>query len=149
MGNPNRGYNVTHIIDEISSILGMAKIRNVGLIGVGNLGRAILSYFVGRRPDLPIVASFDNDKDKQGRVISGCHCLSIEKLEETIAAKEIKIILLAMPPERVQELVNRCIAVGIKSFVNFSHIPLRVPAHVFVENIDITLTIEKAGHFAD
>lgn len=149
MGNPNRGYLIAHLIHEISSLLGTAHIRPVGLIGVGNLGRALLSYFVGRRPDLPISATFDSDPEKNGRVISGCRCYAMDQLEKIVIEKEIKIIILAVPAEVVQKIVNSCVKQGVKSFINFTHVPLKVPPHIFVENIDITLMIEKAAYFVE
>lgn len=149
MGNPNKGYNVAHLISEISLLLGTSKVKNVGIVGVGNLGRALLSYFVGRREDLPIVASFDQDSNVVGRHISGCPCHSVNEIKDVIKEKNIQIVIMAIPLSEVQGVTDECVEAGIKSFINFTHLPLKVPESVFVENIDITLVVEKSAYFAE
>lgn len=148
IGNPRKGYNISETVNEISKILGSAEVQKIALFGVGNLGRAILSYFVGRLPDLPIVASFDKNPEIAGRVIAGCRCYNIEEAEEVLKKENVEIAILTIPPENVQNLVDQLLALNVKSFLNFTHVPLKVPDGVFVENLDITLTIEKAAYFA-
>ena len=73
-GSPSRGYNVRELMEAIGAFLDAPAGQRVALVGVGNLGRAILAFFGGRRPKLSIVAAFDVDPLKVDRVIHGCRC---------------------------------------------------------------------------
>lgn len=146
IGNPNKGYNISALIDEISAILGGAKLTPVALVGVGHLGRALLTYFSGKRPELPVVCSFDSDPEKHGRVISGTPCFSTKELKAKLKQYKVKVVILAIPHTEVDSILDVILAAGIKGFVNFTNIPLRVPEGVFVENLDISSTIEQVAY---
>jgi len=148
-GNPRKGYKIIDIINEIGQILGSAVIKNVAVVGVGNLGRAIICYFTGKRADLPMVAAFDVDQNIVGKTMNGCPCFHLSDAGRIIQEKNIEIMVLAVPINVTQDIVETMVKLGIKSFVNFAHVPLKVPSDVFVENIDITLSIEKAAYFAN
>ena len=148
IGNPRKGYKVSQIIEQISAILGKTKVQKIAIFGVGNLGRAILSYFSGKMLDLPIVAAFDTSLEKTDRVICGCHVYHVSNFEEIFKKDNISIVILAVPVSAAQEIVDMLIPMGVCAFINFAHVPLKVPENIFVENIDIMLTIEKAAYFA-
>ena len=78
-GSPKRGYAIEELIESIGQFLDAPDLQAVALVGVGNLGRAILTYFAGRRPNLKIVAAFDNDPNKAGTVIGGCRCYAMQE----------------------------------------------------------------------
>ena len=84
-GSPRKGYDITELISNISGILDGSKERIIALVGVGNLGRAILSYFTYSHPGLTIAAAFDTDENKVDRVISGCRCFHMSQFESKIA----------------------------------------------------------------
>ena len=79
-GSPAHGYEVADVIAAISKFLDPAAEQKVALVGIGNLGRAILVYFTGRRPKLSIAAAFDTDPHKVNRVIHGCRCYPKQQL---------------------------------------------------------------------
>ncbi len=86
-GTPTRGYEVDELLESIGTFLDAPHGQGVALVGVGNLGRAILAYFAGRRPKLSIVAAFDIDPTKVNRVIHGCRCYPIDQLAEIVREK--------------------------------------------------------------
>ncbi|MBN1292383.1 MAG: redox-sensing transcriptional repressor Rex [Candidatus Latescibacteria bacterium] len=147
-GNPNRGYDVRMLVESISNFLDDPDGQNVALVGVGNLGRAILAFFSGRRPKLSIVAAFDSDPEKFGRVIRGCRCYSIDQAPEVIRELNIKIATLCVPANVAQEIADLCIRAGVKGILNFAPVPLHVSGSVYVEDIDMTMSIEKVAYFA-
>lgn len=146
-GNPNRGYHIPALVDEISSFLKIKSDLRLCLVGGGNLGSAILSYFAKKSEGLTIVALFDVDPKKIGQKIADTPCYSMTELEKRIMDEKIKMAILAVPHHAAQETTDRLIAVGVECFVNFTHAPLHVPENVHVENVDITASIEKAGYF--
>jgi redox-sensing transcriptional repressor len=147
-GNPNRGYDVLELTESIGQSLDDPKGQNVALVGVGNLGRAILNYFSGRRPRLAIVAAFDNDEHKCERVIQGCRCYSIQQLSKVVKEQNISIGAVAVPAIEAQKVSDILVQAGIRGILNFAPVRLHVPANVYVEDFDMTTALEKVAYFA-
>lgn len=147
-GNPGKGYRTRELIDSISGVLDEPAGQKVALIGAGNLGRAILSYFSGRRPNLQITASFDIDPHKTGRVINGCRCYSMGELKTVLKNGDIVTAILAVPAQRAQETTDLLVEAGIRGILNYAPVPLRVPDGVFLEERDMTMSLETVAFFA-
>ncbi len=147
-GNPNRGYDVEALLESIGQFIDEPGGHRVALVGAGNLGRAILAYFSGRRPNLSIEAAFDNDPEKYGRVILGYRCYSIVDLEAVISEKNIRSAIITTPASVTQSIADRLVAANIRGLLNFAPVALRVPSHVYVEDIDMTTSLEKVAYFA-
>ncbi len=147
-GSPTKGYDVRELADSIGTFLGGPTPQHVALVGVGNLGRALLAFFAGRRPNLRIVAAFDKDPQRTGRVIHGCRCYSMEDLDAVVAREGIATAILAVPALAAQRVADDLIAAGVRGLLNFAPAPLHVPPHTFAEDIDITTSLEKVAFFA-
>lgn len=147
-GIPGRGYRVRDLIDSITALLDDPDGQDIALMGVGNLGRAILAYFAGRRPKLRITAAFDTDPQKVGRVINGCRCHPLEELEAVLSAGGIRTAIIAVPASKAQETADRLVSAGVLGILNFAPVPLRVPEGVFLEVRDITMSLETVAFFA-
>ena len=147
-GNPNRGYDAADLAASIGLSLDDPEGQRVALVGVGNLGRAILAYFTGRRPRLSIVAAFDNDPRKYHRVIQGCRVYPIENLSEVVAELGITVGIIAVPANDAQQVADTLVREGIKGILNFAPVRIRVPSNVHVEDIDMTMSLEKVAYFA-
>jgi redox-sensing transcriptional repressor len=147
-GNPNRGYDAAGLAESIGQSLDDPDGQRAALVGVGNLGRAILTYFSGRRPRLAIVAAFDNDLRKCGRVIQGCQCLNIDRLPEEVEELGISIGIITVPASEAQKAADILCRAGIRGILNFAPARIRVPPTVYVEDIDMTMALEKVAYFA-
>ncbi len=147
-GSPITGYDVTELASCIGQFIDGQQCQPVALVGVGNLGRAILAYFTGRRPSLTIVAAFDNDPHRVNRVIHGCRCYPAETLEETIAQQAVRTAIIAVPAIEAQPVAGRLVRGGVRGILNFAPTPIRVPPNVYVEEMDITTSLEKVAFFA-
>ncbi len=147
-GSPSKGYDVAQLSQSITAFLDAPVKQGIALVGLGNLGRAILSYFTGRRPNLAIVASFDNDTRKVNRFIHGCPCYPADQMVHVIEEMGISTSIIAVPAASAQAVADQLVRAGVKSIVNFAPTPLRVPQHVYVEETDITTTLEKVAYFA-
>jgi redox-sensing transcriptional repressor len=139
---------VDELLDGIALALDADRPEPVALVGIGNLGRALLAFFQGRRPRLAIAAAFDADPTKVGRVIHGCRCHEIDRIDEVVAAEGIRTAIIAVPASEAQSVADRLTAAGILGVLNFSPAVLRTPPQVFVENIDMTTALEKVAYFA-
>ena len=147
-GSPTHGYEVARLIESLREFLDAPAGQGVALVGVGNLGKAILSYFAGRRPNLQIVAAFDNDAYKVNRVIHGCRCYSMENLYEVTQGQSIRLAIITVPAQAAQAVADALVKGGVRGILNFAPVRLRVPPHVHVEDIDMTVSLEKVAYFA-
>jgi redox-sensing transcriptional repressor len=142
-GNIARGYDVAKMIGTISRIIGTDKMQNVGLAGVGDLGRALLSYRGFEERGFRIAAAFDIDPAKVGRVFAGRRCYSLDHLETVLGDMDIRILVLTSRPEGLQQVVDRAAAAGVRAFLNFVPKMTTVPEGCFMERIDISAKLEK------
>ncbi len=142
-GNPKKGYVIQDMLHTIDRTLNNPLKQKMVLIGVGNLGRAILSYFTYRQPHIQIVAAFDVDPSKVNRVIGGCRCYPMEALETIVTQQGARLAILTVPPSAVQKVSDQLVALGIKGILNFAPLPLKLPADVICEQLDIALQLEK------
>lgn len=147
-GTPRRGYDVRDLIESIGVLLDTPEAQGAALVGIGNLGQAILAYFSGRRPKLTIAAAFDINPAKVDRVLHGCRCYPVEKLGQVVRRKDLRIGIVTVPAEEAQPIADRLIRAGVRGIVNFAPIPLHVSSNVYVEHVDMTMSLEKVAYFA-
>ncbi len=147
-GSPQMGYEVDQLRDAVERYLIPAGQVQLALVGLGNLGRAILAYFSGRHRRLVIKAAFDKDPTKTGRVLHGCRCYPMEELKEVIRREHILAAILTVPASEAQRVADELVAAGVKGILNFAPSTLRVGGDVYVETKDLTMAIEKVAYFA-
>jgi redox-sensing transcriptional repressor len=147
-GSPSRGYDVDGLVESIGRYMDAPDGQHVALVGVGNLGRALMAYFAGRRPRLEITAAFDADPEKVRRVIHGCRCYPMEDLERVIEEEAIEVAVLAVPAGQARAVADRLVRAGIRGLLNFAPVPLKLRTGVYVEDIDVTMSLEKVAFFA-
>lgn len=147
-GRSNSGYNLYDLSAAIENYISDQEPDNIALIGAGNLGRAVLTFFHGRRPNLRIKACFDTAPEKIGTMIHGCRCYSIDEIPQIAKQHNIHIALISVPEFAAQEIAERLVKAGVNGIVNFAPIPLSVPPGIFVENVDLTMYLEKVSHYA-
>jgi redox-sensing transcriptional repressor len=141
-GNISRGYNVYEMSRTISRILGTNETQNVALFGVGDLGRALLSYRGFEERGFHIAVAFDVDSEKVGRVFAGRRCYHVDHLEEVLREFDVHMAILATRPEGLQALVDRVCAAGVHGVLNFVPKRVTVPAGCHVEETDISSQLE-------
>ena len=142
-----KGYDVRELVDVIGDILDSEKGLNVAVIGIGNLGRAVTTYFVGKRSKLNIIATFDVDTTKIDRVISGVKCYPINRIKEVVEANKISIAIVTVPADSANEVTAQLVEAGIKGVMNFTTVPLDVPDEVYLDEFDMITSLEKVAYF--
>lgn len=147
-GSPTKGYEVAELLESIRNFLDEPAGQAVALVGVGNLGRALMAYFAGRRPNLTIAAAFDSDPYKVGRVIHGCQCHDVERLAEIVPQLGIDVGIITVPAEGAQAVADALVRAGVRGLMNFAPCRLRVGPDIYVEDIDVTMTLERVAYFA-
>lgn len=146
-GSQSKGYAIKELISLIGKIIDSEQGQNVAVVGMGNLGRAITSYFTGKREKLRIIAAFENDVQKTDRIIAGVPCYHINKLAEIIPAQNINIAILTVAPEAAHEVARLLVEAGIKGILNYTSVPLTIADQVHLEEYDIVTSLEKLAFF--
>jgi redox-sensing transcriptional repressor len=115
-------------------------------MGLGNLGKAILNYFAGKRPKLKVVAAFDINPEKIGHLYAGVPVLYVDELKEKMVSLDISIGIITVPFDKAHETANLLVDSGIRGILNFSSKPLNLPEHVYLEEYDMITSIEKVAY---
>jgi len=147
-GSPISGYDIAALIECVGAELDDPLGGRAALVGVGNLGRAILTFFQGRRPKLSIVAAFDSAPAKAGRVICGCRCHLMDDLARVVAEQKITVGVIAVPAAVAQTVAENLQDAGVRGILNFAPATLRVAPETYAEDIDMTMALERVAYFA-
>ncbi len=145
-GHPGIGYRIDELIDALRHILGIDHDWPLALIGLGNLGRALLKYRGFRSRGFHIVALFDNDESKIGLSFDGLSVEPIEALRKVIAVRKIRLAILAVPADAAQRVADLLVAGGIRGILNFAPVPLSVPPHVNLVAVDLSIQLENLAY---
>lgn len=142
------GYEIKSLIKEIRRILGLNKERKVILVGVGHLGRALLSYKGFADEGFTICGLFDSDPAKIGTTVSEQKVRSIFTLEEFVQDNgPVDIGIISVPAFSAQFVANSLVAIGVKGLLNFAPIPLSVPSNVIIVSVDLTTNLEIISYY--
>ena len=142
-----KGYDVKELIEVIGKILDSTNALNVAVIGMGNLGRAVTTYFNGKRSKLRIAATFDVDATKVDRVISGVNCFHIKEFKAIVQRESVTIAIITSPPDTAKQLAEILEGAGIRGVLNFTTIPINISSNVYLEEFDMITSIEKVAYF--
>jgi redox-sensing transcriptional repressor len=142
-GVRGRGYDLDSLTRELRAILGLDRRWRVGLVGAGNIGSALFSYAPFRAQGFDVVAIYDSDPAKIGRVWDGVRIAAIDELR-TGAGREppLDIAILAVPAAAAQEVSDRLVASGVRAILNFAPRPITVPATVALRTVDMAIELE-------
>ena len=141
-GTRGLGYPVSELRSKIARILGIDRMWNVALIGVGNIGSALVAYKEFQRQGFHIRRIFDNDQRKIGSNHKGIMVSDIADLESELKASKIEITVIAVPAHAAQDVADRCVQAGIKAMLNFAPVNLKVPDDVCLRTENMSMELE-------
>ena len=145
-GYPGIGYRIDELIATLRHILGLDREWPLALIGMGNLGRALLRYRGFRSRGFNIVALFDNDPAKIGQSFDGLVVEPIDSLPKAVLAKGICMAVLSVPNDSAQRVADEIVAAGILGILNFAPLTLQVPPSVNVVAVDLSVQLEHLAY---
>jgi redox-sensing transcriptional repressor len=137
---------VPELIAALRSILGLERRWKVALVGAGKIGFALLGYSDFRRQGFFIEAVFDADPGKVGQRRQGLVVRGDAELESALEEEGIDIVIVAVPGEVAQGVVDRVVASGIKAILNFAPVKLNVPAEVALKNVNMAVELEGLSY---
>src|SRR5215471_17728686 len=146
-GTRGLGYDVSGLSQMISDELGTSRLQPVILVGVGNLGLALLSYRGFEKEGFEIIAAFDAEPKRRRDKQIKQSMLGMEELPAFVQQRGVKMALLTVPAAAAQEVVNQLVQAGIAGILNFSPIVLSVPEEVMVNNVNLAIELENLSYF--
>ncbi|WP_459891834.1 redox-sensing transcriptional repressor Rex [Desulfothermus okinawensis] len=132
------GYFIKDLIASINHFLGLGKVWNCAIVGMGNLGRAILRHKGLPERGFRIVGAFDCDPFKIGEKVGDLEIICTRRLKERARELNIEIGIITTPPNRAQRAANHIVEAGIKAIVNFAPTRISVPEDVIVDYVDFS-----------
>lgn len=149
LGKRGYGYDVENLLEFFKKTLNQDKLTNVALIGVGNLGHALLNFNFHKSNNVRINAAFDINEEITGTIQSGVPIYPMEDMKEQLKIQQIEIVILTVPANVAQGVTNDLIEVGVKGILNFTPLRISVPESVLVQNVDLTNELQTLIYFLD
>ena len=146
-GTRGLGYDVGQLAKIITDTLGTNRLQPVVLVGVGNLGSALLSYRGFEQEGFEIIAAFDQDAARFRRHKAPKPVLPMERLDDFAAVNHVKMAIVSVPAAAAQEVANALVAAGITGLLNFAPLVLHVPEDVTVNNVNLAMELENLSYF--
>ena len=146
-GTRGLGYDVAELSGKIADELGTSSLQPVILVGVGNLGLALLSYRGFEKEGFEIVAAFDADPQRKRDKDIKQPILGMGELRPFVAKHGVKMAVLTVPAAVAQAVANQLIEAGVTGILNFSPIVLAVPEDVMVNNVNLAIELENLSYF--
>ncbi len=147
-GNRRGGYKVDELSEQLNKILGKNRLQEFVMIGVGNLGQALLHYPGFERSGISIAAGFDIDPAKFNREANP-PVLPLEQLAEVVKTRDIRFAIIAVPDYAAQQVLELVLSAGIKGVLNFAPICLKAPSGSVVNNINLETELENLIYFVN
>lgn len=146
-GVPGLGYYVSDLRSNLKRILRTDREVRVALVGVGNLGTALVSYGGFARQGFKILVAFDADRRKVGSMRGKLEIYHIDELEARLAETPVDIAVLAVPSEACQSIADRLVKTGITGILNFVPKRLSLPPPVKVHYVDLAIEMESLSYY--
>jgi redox-sensing transcriptional repressor len=141
------GYRVSDLVNQIKEILGLNRPWNLAMIGLGNLGSALIRHGNFIKHGYIFTAAFDTDPQKVGkRLPNGLTINHVDELEDVVKEREVHIGIIATPASAAQSVANQLVLAGINGILNFAPVQIQVPDCCHVENVDFTIKLDAIAY---
>jgi redox-sensing transcriptional repressor len=146
-GTRGLGYSVVALTEKLVEVMGTAQLQPVILIGVGQLGSALLGYSGFAREGFEVVGAFDLNPPRKRPQKLRVEVMPMERMESFVRERKIKIAVLTVPGPVAQEVANHLVESGIQAILNFAPAVLQVPEQVVVNHVDLAAELENLSYF--
>lgn len=147
LGKKGYGYNIESLLEFFKSELSDSDIIKIGLVGVGHLGKALISYNFSIHDDMTITEAFDIDEKLIGQQFGEVTIKSIDEMKQVIQDQGIEVIIIATPVKVAQSVTDQLVDAGVKGILNFTASPVHVPNDVQVHQIDLGVELQSLIFF--
>ena len=143
LGEPGKGYQIRKLKSLLTGVFGKDDIRNVVLVGVGNLGLALIAYRGFQMQQFKIVAAFDRDVRIIGKYVEDVMVHDIQEMDSVIARTGATIAIVSVPSYSAQRIIDRLVSAGIKAILNFAPRNVSVPDGVKAHSVDMSMELDR------
>ncbi|MCD8905571.1 redox-sensing transcriptional repressor Rex [Staphylococcus chromogenes] len=147
LGKKGYGYNIESLLEFFKSELSDSDIIKIGLVGVGHLGKALISYNFSIHDDMTITEAFDIDEKLIGQQFGEVTIKSMDEMKQVIQDQSIEVIIIATPVKVAQTVTDQLVDAGVKGILNFTASPVHVPNDVQVHQIDLGVELQSLIFF--
>ncbi|HEY2164182.1 MAG TPA: redox-sensing transcriptional repressor Rex [Gemmatimonadaceae bacterium] len=141
-GKRGLGYSVPELAGRLREILGLGREWQVVIVGAGKIGAALAQYRGFRQRGFIILAAYDSNPDKIGRKLDGISIRDIDHLERDAQREHPDIVVVTVPGEEAQRVVDRVVRAGVKAILNFAPTQLHAPADVTIKTVNMAMELE-------
>lgn len=149
LGKRGYGYEVEPMVEFFKKLLNQDKTSKVALVGVGNLGHALLNYNFSQTNNIKIVAAFDSDPAKIGTQINQITVYDIQDVAQHLHEQQIDVVILSVPVGSAQVVTDRLVQAHVKGILNFTPLRISTPENVRVHNVDLANELQTLIYFLD
>jgi redox-sensing transcriptional repressor len=142
-GYPGIGYRCSELIGAIKRILGTDQPWSAAIVGLGNLGRALMGYRGFQDQGFQIVAAFDIDPAKVGQRVEGIPVHHLDDCTRIASEQNIRLAIIAVPSASAQKVADALVAAGIEGILNFAPVTLTLPKQVHIVGVDLAIELEQ------
>ena len=146
-GKQGRGYNVHRLMEELHQILGLDRTWTMVLVGVGQLGRAILHYGGFGPQGFHVAAAFDASPDQIGQTVGNITVAAVDTLGDVLSRQHVDIGIVAVPAEYAQNVIDTLVSGGVQAILNYAPITPQVPPNVHLRHIDPVLSLQSMTYY--
>jgi redox-sensing transcriptional repressor len=148
-GKQGKGYHVAFLLGQIKDILRLQSDWNMAIVGMGDLGRALVHYEGFAQGGFCVRALFDHNRQKVGQQVGNLTIHHIDDLPRMVADAAIRVAVLAVPPRAAQEVADRLIAAGVRAILNYAPTVVKVPGHVRIRHIDPVVALQSMTYYLE
>jgi redox-sensing transcriptional repressor len=141
-GKRGLGYSVPELKKELREILGLGREWRVVIVGAGKIGAALAQYRGFRQRGFSILRAYDSNASKIGTTVEGMQVADIAQLEKDFARELPDIVVLTVPADAAQSVLDRVVKTGVKAVLNFAPTQLQAPADVTVKTVNMAMELE-------
>jgi redox-sensing transcriptional repressor len=147
LGKKGYGYNVNYLLSFFRKTLDQDELTKVALIGVGNLGTALLNYNFSKSNNTKIEVAFDVDESKVGTQVGDVRIYHMDDLEKVVRDENIQVAILTIPSSVAQTITDRLVSANINGILNFTPARLTVPPAIRIHHIDLAVELQSLIYF--
>ncbi|GBW97185.1 TPA: redox-sensing transcriptional repressor Rex [Staphylococcus aureus] len=147
LGKKGYGYNIDSLLDFFKSELSESDMIKIAIVGVGNLGKALLTYNFSIHDDMTITEAFDVKEDVIGQKIGNVIVKDNDELITTLKKEEIDVVILTTPERVAQKVADELVQAGVKGILNFTPGRINMPSDVQVHQIDLGIELQSLLFF--
>ncbi|KXA45404.1 redox-sensing transcriptional repressor rex family protein [Staphylococcus simulans] len=147
LGKKGYGYNVESLLEFFKGEISESDVIRIGLVGVGNLGKALLSYNFSIHDDMVITEAFDIDADVVGTQIGKVEVKDMDAIHDILKKGNLDVVIITTPGRAAQEVADQLVASNVKGILNFTPSRIDVPDNVSVHHIDLGVELQSLLFF--